>query len=66
MLEVRDGDSSHSSFIVHDCFSDHGVFVFPYEVEYFSFKVCKELCWNFDGNCLNLEIALVRWSFLLC
>ena len=23
---------------------------FPYEVEYYSFKVCKELCLNFDGH----------------
>ena len=25
-------------------------FTFPYEVEYFFFKVCEELCWDFDGS----------------
>ena len=33
-LEVRDGDTSRSSFLVQDCFSYPGFFVFPYEVEY--------------------------------
>jgi hypothetical protein len=28
-------------------------FFFLYEVEYCSFKICKKLCWNFDGNCLE-------------
>ena len=28
-------------------------FGFPYEVENCSFKVCKELCWHFDGNCIE-------------
>ena len=27
--------------------------IFPYEVVYCSFKVCKELCWNFDGDCIE-------------
>jgi hypothetical protein len=27
-----------------------GDFAFPYEVEYWSFKECKNLCWNFDGK----------------
>jgi hypothetical protein len=26
-------------------------FLFVYGVEYCSFKVCKVLWWNFDGNC---------------
>jgi hypothetical protein len=36
-----------------------GFFVFPYEVEYCSFNVCKELYWNFDGNC----IEFVNWCW---
>lgn len=28
-------------------------FVFPSEFEYCSFKVCKVLCWNFDGDCIK-------------
>lgn len=31
-----------------------GFFVFPYEVENCSFRVCKELCWTFSGIALNL------------
>ena len=43
-FDVRDGDTSRSSFIVQDCFGYRGFFVFPYEVDYCSFKVCEELC----------------------
>jgi hypothetical protein len=49
-LKFRDGDTSRSSFIVQHCFSYHGIFAFPYKVDHFSFKVCEELCWNFDRN----------------
>ena len=49
-LNVRDGDASGCSFISWlSC-----VFVFPYEVQYYSFKVCEELCWDFDGIAMNL------------
>ena len=27
---------------------------FLYEVENCSFKICKGLCWNFDGDCSAL------------
>jgi hypothetical protein len=30
---------------------------FPYEVESCSFHVCEELCWNFDGDCIESVIA---------
>ena len=56
-LEVKDGDASGSSFIVQDCFGYPGFFVFPYEVDYCSFKVCKELCWDFDGDCIESVIS---------
>jgi hypothetical protein len=31
------------------------LFVFSYEIEKFSFKFCKELCWNFDENYFESE-----------
>jgi hypothetical protein len=43
-LEVKDGDSSKCSFVVQDCFVYPGFFVFLYEVENCSFKICEELC----------------------
>ena len=54
-LEIRDGGASGSLSTVQNCFSFPGFFVFPYEVECCSFKVCKELCWDFNGGIvLNL------------
>jgi hypothetical protein len=52
-LEVRDGDSSRSSFIVWNCFSYPEPSGFPYEAENCSFHVCEELCWNVYGNCIE-------------
>ena len=52
-FEMRDGDISRSSFIVQDCFSYPGIFVSPYEIEHCSFKVCKKLCWNSNGNSID-------------
>ena len=51
--EIREGDTSRSAFIVQVCFSYPGIFVLSYEVEKGSFKVCKELCWNFGGKCIE-------------
>jgi hypothetical protein len=44
-----------------------GLIVFLYEVENCSFKVCKEFCWIFDGNCIEsaLILVFVGWPFLL-
>ena len=61
-LEIRGADTSRSSFIVQDCFSS--LEFFPYEVEYCSFKDCKELCWNFDGNCFGSVDCLGRTVIL--
>jgi hypothetical protein len=55
-IEIRDGDISGSSFVVHDCFTYLEIlficlFIYLfllYEVEYCSFKVYKELSWSFD------------------
>lgn len=44
----KDGDTS-VSFIVQDCFN-HTIFSL-YEIEYYSFKVRKEFCWNVDEDC---------------
>ena len=46
-LEVRDGNASGSSLIVQDCFGSPGFLVFPYEVEYHSFKVCEKIVLGF-------------------
>ena len=51
-LEVGDSDAFRNSFIVQDYFGYPGSFVFPYEVEYYFFKVW-ELCWDFDGDCVE-------------
>ena len=47
-LEVRDGDAFGYFFLVQDCFGYPGFFVFPNEIEYCSFEVCEELCWDFN------------------
>jgi hypothetical protein len=52
-LQVKRVDSPISSFIVENCLGYPDFFVFPYEVENFSFQVCEELCWNFDGDCIE-------------
>jgi hypothetical protein len=56
-------DTSRSSFIFHVCFNYPGfvlvvggglcVCVFPYEVENCPFNLCKELCGNFCGDCIE-------------
>ena len=52
-LNVRDGDASRGSFIVQDCFGYPWIFIFSYEVDYCSLKVFEELCWDFDGDCIE-------------
>ena len=52
-LEIRGGDTSGDSFTVQDCFSYPESFAFPCEIEYCSFNVCKELCWDFDEDCIE-------------
>jgi hypothetical protein len=53
-LEVRDGDSLNSSFIVDNCFLYPVIFVFPHEIENCSFHVFEELCWDFEGIAFNV------------
>ena len=52
-LDVKDSDASGGSFIVQNCFDYSGFFVFPYEVDCCSFKVCEEFCRDFDGDCVE-------------
>jgi len=65
-LEIRDGDTSQSSFVQH--YFSYPVFifvvvcfvaVFPYEVENYFCKMWKELCWEFA---LNLKIAFGKMA----
>lgn len=51
--KIRDSDASRRSIIVQDSFSYPWLLVFPYEVECCSVKVCKELCWDFDVDCIQ-------------
>ena len=61
-LEFRDGDISRSYFISQVCFSYPGSFgfVFLYEVQYCFSKFCKELCWDFNWNCIEFKIAFCK------
>jgi hypothetical protein len=45
--------SPRSSFIVENGFCYPGFFAFPEETENFSFYICEELSWNFDGDCIE-------------
>ena len=51
-LDIRDSDTTRSSFILQGCFGYSRFFVFPCEVKFF-FKVCKALCLNVDDNCIE-------------
>ena len=50
MLEIRGSDTSGSSFIVQDCFSYPGFFVFPYVVEYIISRSVK--------NCVGILMGI--------
>ena len=52
VLDFSDGDSSESFLIVQDYFG-YPEFALLYDVDYFSFKVCKEFCWDFDRDCIQ-------------
>lgn len=48
-----------SSFIFQSCFIYLGFF-FPYEVDSFLFKVCEELCLNFNEYCIEFLCYFYR------
>ncbi|XP_018644101.1 hypothetical protein Smp_191100 [Schistosoma mansoni] len=52
-LEVRDIDASGRCLVEQGCFGYPGSFVFPYKIDYCSFKVCEELCWDFNGDSIE-------------
>ena len=43
-FEIRDGDTSPSSFTIQDCLAILLFSVFPFEAENCPFKFCEELC----------------------
>lgn len=57
-LKIRDGDTSRKSFIVQDYFIYSEFFVLPYNVEYCSFTVHKELCWDFNGDYIESVVCI--------
>ena len=59
-IEVRYGDSHINSFIVENYFGYLGFFVFPQEAENCSFYDCEELCWDFDGDCIESADCILR------
>jgi hypothetical protein len=67
-LEVRDvSDSPSCSFIVKNCFCYSWIFAFPDEFENCSFYRFVELCWDFDGDCIDsIECLTKGRPFLLC
>ena len=65
-LETGNGDISCSSCIIQDCFNSLGIFVFTYTAEKNSFKICEELCWNFEIALNYFLLLLIGWPFLLC
>jgi hypothetical protein len=52
-LEVRDGDSPRSSFIVKNCLC-YSVFFSPFHMNLRNaFSMSLELCWDFNGDCIE-------------
>ena len=52
-LYVRHGDSTRGSFILEKSFCYPRFFVIPDEFANYPFYLCKELSWNFDGDCIK-------------
>ena len=52
-FEIREGDTFRCSFIVYDCFGYPGLFVFSYEVEFFSRSVK-----NFVGILMGIALNM--------
>jgi hypothetical protein len=53
IVEIRYGDTPRISFIVKNGSHYPGFFDFPYNLENCSFHVFEELCWDFDGECIE-------------
>ena len=65
LLEVREGDSPRSSFIVEYSFHYLGFFVIQNDFANCSFYLYKELNKNFDGECIESVDCEKKWSSLL-
>lgn len=52
-LEIGNDETFSNSLVVRDCFAYPMSFAFPHEVENCPFKSCKELCWDFGGDCVE-------------
>lgn len=51
-LEIENRNIFCSCFLILDYFGYAELF-FPYEDEFCLFKVCKDLCWKFDWDCID-------------
>ena len=58
-----------SPFVIQDCLSYAEFSVFLYETENCPFKICEELCWDFDGNFIKAvdfsRMTILTMSILL-
>jgi hypothetical protein len=53
--------------VVQDGFGYPRFFVFLFEVDNCSFKVYKNLFWNFNGDCIEaVDCFWLRWPFPQC
>jgi hypothetical protein len=50
-LDIRNGNSPRSLFILVNCFGYTQIFVIPDEVE--NYSISEELSWNFNGVCIE-------------
>ena len=69
-MEIGKSDNSSSYFIVQDCFSYPVLFVclfvfvlcvFLSKVENCYFKICEEMCWDFDGKFIQ-SVDCLLWD----
>jgi hypothetical protein len=66
LLDVRDDDLSRSSFFnTENRFGYYGYFLSPYEVDNCSFHVYEDLCWNFDGDCIESVDCFCLFVFVI-
>jgi hypothetical protein len=67
-LEIRNGDTYNSSFIVQGCFSYLAFCLsVPIEVENSPLQCCIHFCWNFSEDCVE-SVDCFWWdgNALLC
>jgi hypothetical protein len=52
-IEISENDNSRYSFIVQEFSTYHEFSISPYKAEYCFFKVCNDLFWKFDRDCIE-------------